>query len=77
MIETIIESMGINPENYGGVVFLKEQTGKRYLPIWINPAEANAIVVKLQDVDVPRPLSHDLLLSDDRWLVWVGMPVPH
>jgi len=63
MIEMTIESIGINPENYRGVVLLKEQTGKRYLPIWIGSAEADAIAVKLQGADMPRPLSHDLLCS--------------
>jgi bifunctional DNase/RNase len=64
MIEVTINSMGISPMNYQRVVILKEQAGERYLPIWIGPAEADAIAVKLQSVDVPRPLSHDLL-----WLV--------
>lgn len=63
MIEMTIESMGINPEIYRGVVLLKEQTGKRYLPILIGSAEANAIAVKLRGADMPRPLSHDLLCS--------------
>jgi len=36
---------------------------ERYLPIWIGPAEADAIAVKLQGVTVPRPLTHDLLNS--------------
>ena len=63
MIEMTIESMGIDPENYRGVVLLKEQTGKHYLPIWIGYAEANAITVKLRGADMPRPLSHDLLCS--------------
>jgi len=40
-----------------------ENTPKRYLPIWIGPAEADAIAVKLQGVNVPRPLTHDLLTS--------------
>jgi len=63
MIEVNIESIGISPMNYQRVVLLKEQAGERYLPIWIGPAEADAIAVKLQGVDVPRPLSHDLLWS--------------
>jgi len=63
MIEVTINSMGISPMNYQRVVILKEQAGERYLPIWIGPAEADAIAVKLQSVDVPRPLSHDLLWS--------------
>ena len=63
MIEVTIDSMGISPMNYQRVVILKEQASERYLPIWIGPAEAYAIAVKLQSVDVPRPLSHDLLWS--------------
>ncbi len=63
MIEVAINSMGISPMNYQRVIILKEQAGERYLPIWIGPAEADAIAVKLQSVDVPRPLSHDLLWS--------------
>jgi hypothetical protein len=47
--------------NYQRVVILKEKIAKRYLPIWIGPAEADAIAVKLQGVNVPRPLTHDLL----------------
>jgi bifunctional DNase/RNase len=47
--------------NYQRVVLLKEKDAERYLPIWIGPAEADAIAVKLQDLSVPRPLTHDLL----------------
>jgi len=36
---------------------------ERYLPIWIGPAEADAIAVRLQEVAVARPLTHDLLRS--------------
>ena len=43
------------------MVILKEKTSDRYLPIWIGPAEADAIAVKLQGVSVPRPMTHDLL----------------
>jgi hypothetical protein len=49
--------------NYQRVVILKEKMSDRYLPIWIGPAEADAIAVKLQGVAVPRPLTHDLLSS--------------
>jgi bifunctional DNase/RNase len=49
--------------NYQRVVILKEKAAERYLPIWIGPAEADAIAVKLQGATVPRPLSHDLLHS--------------
>jgi bifunctional DNase/RNase len=61
MIEMTIDSIRMSLMNYQRVVILKEKDGERYLPIWIGPAEADSIAIKLQDVDVPRPLTHDLL----------------
>ena len=61
MIEMLIDSIRVSLMNYQRVVILKEKDSDRYLPIWIGPAEADAIAVKLQDVNVPRPLTHDLL----------------
>ena len=63
MIEMTIDSIRVSLMNYQRVVILKEKLAKRYLPIWIGPAEADAIAVKLQGVTVPRPLTHDLLSS--------------
>jgi len=63
MLEMTIESIRVSMLNYQRVVILKEKLAERYLPIWIGPAEADAIAVKLQDVSVPRPLTHDLLGS--------------
>ena len=61
MFELTIDSIRVSLMNYQRVVILKEKDANRYLPIWIGPAEADAIAVKLQDVAVPRPLTHDLL----------------
>ncbi len=63
MIEMTIDSIRVSLMNYQRVVILKEKESDRYLPIWIGPAEADAIAVKLQGVAVPRPLTHDLLSS--------------
>jgi len=63
MIEMTVDSIRVSLMNYQRVVILKESMSDRYLPIWIGPAEADAIAVKLQGVSVPRPLTHDLLLS--------------
>src|SRR4030067_350615 len=63
MIEMTIDSIRVSLMNYQRVVILKERVSQRYLPIWIGPAEADAIAVKLQGVNVPRPLTHDLLCS--------------
>jgi uncharacterized protein len=63
LIEMTIESIRVSLMNYQRVVILKEKESDRYLPIWIGPAEADAIAVRLQDVAVARPLTHDLLRS--------------
>jgi len=58
-----IESIRVSIMNYQRVVILKEKAAERYLPIWIGAAEADAIAVRLQEVAVARPLTHDLLRS--------------
>lgn len=63
MVEMAVDSVRVSLMNYQRVVVLKEKGAERYLPIWIGPAEAEAIVVQLQEVQVPRPLTHDLLNS--------------
>ena len=63
MIEMVVDSIRVSLMNYQRVVMLKEKTTDRYLPIWIGPAEADAIAVRLQGVSVPRPMTHDLMQS--------------
>jgi len=61
MIEMTIDSIRVSLMNYQHVVILKEKESDRYLPIWIGPAEADAISIKLQNVELARPMTHDLL----------------
>ena len=42
-------------------LLLKEENGDRRIPIIIGGFEAQAIVIKLENLDPPRPLTHDLL----------------
>jgi len=64
MVEMSIDSIRVSLMNYQRVVILKEKGQQnRYLPIWIGPNEADAIAVKLQNVELARPLTHDLLYS--------------
>jgi len=63
MIEVLIDSIRVSMVNYQRVVILKEKMADRYLPIWIGLAESEAIAIKLQEVSVPRPMTHDLLHS--------------
>ena len=63
MLEMVIDSIRVSLVNYQRVVILKVKDDNRYLPIWIGPSEAESIAMKLQDLAVSRPLTHDLLRS--------------
>jgi bifunctional DNase/RNase len=63
MVEVVVDSVGISKINYQPVVILKEKEGELHLPIWIGFTEADAISMVLEGVEVPRPLTHDLLGS--------------
>jgi len=63
MPEMVIDSIRVSLMNYQRVVILRVKDSDRYLPIWIGPNEADSITLKLQEVSVPRPLTHDLLES--------------
>jgi hypothetical protein len=43
------------------VVILTDKEEKRFLPIWIGVYEADAILVALESIEVPRPMTHDLI----------------
>lgn len=43
------------------VVLLVDEEEAKALPIWIGPFEAHAIAIALQEVNLNRPLTHDLL----------------
>jgi len=45
------------------IIFLEEVTGNRLLPIWIGLGEGQAIAIRFSGIVLPRPLTHDLLLS--------------
>lgn len=45
------------------IVLLKVEGKNRFLPIWIGHPEAAAILMKLQNAELPRPMTHDLLAT--------------
>lgn len=63
LVEMVIENVGINKVTNQPVVLLKQKGGDTYLPISIGVNEVNAIAVILGKVEVPRPLTPDLLCS--------------
>jgi len=61
MIEVQIDSVRVHLMTPQRLVVLKQKNSERYLPIWVGPVEAEAITVALQEVEMSRPLTHDLL----------------
>ena len=63
MIEVVIDSVRVSLMSPQRVVVLRQTDADRYLPIWVGPYEAEAITVALQEIEMIRPLTHDLLKS--------------
>ena len=58
-----VDSIRVSLVNQQQIVILKTEDSERFLPIWIGPFEAQAIAVKLHDLWLPRPMTHDLMSS--------------
>jgi len=61
MVEVVVDSVRVNLMSPQRVVILRQTDAERYLPIWVGPYEAEAITVALQEIEMSRPLTHDLL----------------
>jgi hypothetical protein len=61
MVEVVIDSIRVGLMSQQRVVILREIEAERYLAIWIDPYMAEQITFALQEVEVARPMTHDLL----------------
>jgi len=61
MVEVVIDSIRVHLMAPQRVVVLKQVNNERYLTIWVGAYEAEAITVALQEVEMVRPLTHDLI----------------
>ena len=60
-IEMTIKGLMVDPITNMPIVILRDQEGKRVLPIWVGIFEANAIALQIENIATPRPMTHDLL----------------
>jgi bifunctional DNase/RNase len=51
---------GSDPDTIRNIVYLEDEAGTRRLPIWIGEAETVALAVALEEVELPRPWTHQL-----------------
>jgi len=64
MVRVQLRSVRVDLQSNTPVLLLEEQAGiGRTLPIFIGTPEATSIAYAVQGVEVPRPLTHDLLVE--------------
>src|SRR3989449_10435262 len=63
LVEVVVERVRVNIQSGQRVILLAEKEGERVLPIWVGQHDADALVVHLEKVEVPRPMTHDFALS--------------
>jgi hypothetical protein len=56
-----IQGLLLDPITERPILILKNLEDNRILPIWIGSSEANAIALQLENIKVPRPMTHDLM----------------
>lgn len=61
MLEMKVRGLTLDPLTNTALVILRDLEGTKALPIWIGPQEANAIVLEIEQVPTPRPMTHDLI----------------
>jgi uncharacterized protein len=61
LVEVRVRGVTVDPQAGSPVVLLEEVRGERLLPIWVGVFEARAIVMELDKVAPPRPMTHDLI----------------
>lgn len=56
-----IKGLMLDPSSNVPIVILRDVQSHLFLPIWIGVFEANAIALRIEGVEPPRPMTHDLL----------------
>ncbi len=56
-----IKGLMLDPSSKLPIVILRDDDSRYLLPIWIGVFEANAIALRVEEIETPRPMTHDLL----------------
>ncbi|HPT41962.1 MAG TPA: bifunctional nuclease family protein, partial [Candidatus Gastranaerophilaceae bacterium] len=63
MIEMRVMGIALDTRTGSPIVVLHDKDNRKALPIWIGSAEASAIIRKIENLAVSRPMTHDLIIS--------------
>ncbi len=62
-VQMNVNTILFDSRNSSYIVVLKDETGKKILPIWIGAAEGNSIAMAIGNVKPERPFTHDLIVN--------------
>ncbi len=60
-VEMKVKGLVVDPISKMPIVVLENPQDEQILPIWIGVFEANAIALSIENIETPRPMTHDLL----------------
>ena len=63
MIEMKVMGIALDVRTNSPIVVLHDLDNRKALPIWIGSAEASAIIRKIENIEVARPMTHDLIIN--------------
>ncbi len=63
MIQVQVEKISFYPPSKGYAILLKDVIGERFLPVIVGSFEAQSIALALEEVQMPRPMTHDLFCA--------------
>ena len=63
MIEMRVMGIALDTRTGSPIVVLNDKDNRKALPIWIGSAEASAIIRKIENLSVARPMTHDLIIG--------------
>ncbi len=63
MIEMKVMGIALDTRTGSPIVVLHDKENRKALPIWIGSAEASAIIRKIENLTVSRPMTHDLIVN--------------
>ncbi|MCL5070530.1 MAG: bifunctional nuclease family protein [Actinobacteria bacterium] len=63
LIKMNLEGVRMEYPSQKPIILLKEESGNRFLPIWIGAFEAYSIALELVHYKTPRPMTHDLIID--------------
>lgn len=61
LVEMTIKGLMVDPITNMPIIILRDKDGQKVLPIWVGVFEANAIALQIENIQTPRPMTHDLL----------------